>query len=170
VNAPPPRFLRAIAAFDRVAQWWAQTPRPLRWASVFGILALIWWSSSRVPVQGLPGIGGELVHNGMHLVAFGSLAVAAWFAGRDANSVRDGRAAARLALAIAIVYGIIDEVHQSFVPGRTSSVFDVVTDACGACFCVWFLRIRAREISWSVWHGAGLGAASLASVVLATLA
>lgn len=37
-----------------------------------------------------------------------------------------------LAVLIAIVYAITDEMHQYFVPGRISSVFDVSIDSFGA--------------------------------------
>lgn len=33
----------------------------------------------------------------------------------------------------AILYGISDEIHQSFVPGRNSGVDDVIADALSAC-------------------------------------
>ena len=36
------------------------------------------------------------------------------------------------ALAIAIIYGGTDELHQAFVPGRSSSAADVGYDALGA--------------------------------------
>ena len=40
----------------------------------------------------------------------------------------------RILIVVAIVstYGIIDEIHQSFVPGRSCSVFDWVADTLGA--------------------------------------
>jgi VanZ family protein len=41
-------------------------------------------------------------------------------------------AAAGFALAISVTYAATDEFHQSFVPGRTSSLGDVLIDACGA--------------------------------------
>ena len=37
-------------------------------------------------------------------------------------------------------YGISDEFHQSFIPGRTSDVFDVMADGAGgvlAVVCAW---------------------------------
>lgn len=39
---------------------------------------------------------------------------------------------AAVALLISVAYGISDEFHQSFVPGREASAYDVLTDAIGA--------------------------------------
>ena len=36
------------------------------------------------------------------------------------------------AFALAAVYGITDEIHQSYVPGRDASVFDWLADTVGA--------------------------------------
>ena len=36
------------------------------------------------------------------------------------------------AVLIATVYGVSDEFHQSFIPGRTASVGDIVADTIGA--------------------------------------
>lgn len=37
-----------------------------------------------------------------------------------------------LALAIAILYGVTDELHQALVPGRFADPFDALADAIGA--------------------------------------
>lgn len=66
-----------------------------------------------------------------HLTAYGILAVL-WF--------RAVRGEARgwvmqwsvIAVSIAIAVAAIDEYHQSFVPSRTGTPFDVVIDVCGA--------------------------------------
>lgn len=41
-------------------------------------------------------------------------------------------AAALSAIALAVAYGLVDEWHQSFVPGRSSEWRDVIADAAGA--------------------------------------
>jgi VanZ family protein len=42
------------------------------------------------------------------------------------------RAAAGLAILCTLLLASWDEWHQSFLPGRTSSVYDVILDCCGA--------------------------------------
>ncbi len=49
-----------------------------------------------------------------------------------------------LAILLTILYGISDEIHQYFVPGRSSEFYDVVADAIGACFGVMAFHFRAR--------------------------
>jgi len=47
-----------------------------------------------------------------------------------------------------VVYGLLDEFHQHFVPGRTSDIYDVVADAGGALlFAViaWMVHRPAAE-------------------------
>ncbi len=40
------------------------------------------------------------------------------------------------AILIAVLYGITDEIHQHFVPGRSSDALDVAADALGAAIAV----------------------------------
>jgi VanZ family protein len=55
-------------------------------------------------------------------------------------------AQAVLAAAIALGYGITDELHQAFVPGRDSSVGDVVKDLLGATIgAAAFRRLAPRR-------------------------
>lgn len=50
---------------------------------------------------------------------------------------------------VALVYGILDEIHQSNVKGRRSEAVDVVADVFGAVLIVvlWFLLKRYRSKS-----------------------
>ncbi|MBE7552369.1 MAG: VanZ family protein [Anaerolineales bacterium] len=49
-----------------------------------------------------------------------------------------------LAFALAALYGISDEIHQLFVPGRHGQVADVLFDAAGA----WAMILLIRRINW----------------------
>jgi VanZ family protein len=44
-----------------------------------------------------------------------------------------------LAVIVVTVYGVLDEFHQHFVPGRTPDIYDVMADAAGAMLGVWLL-------------------------------
>jgi len=50
---------------------------------------------------------------------------------------------------VALVYGVLDEIHQSSVEGRSSEVVDVVADVFGAVLVVvfWFLLKTYRAKS-----------------------
>jgi VanZ family protein len=53
------------------------------------------------------------------------------------------------ALAAAVVYACLDEVHQAFVPGREASIYDSMLDSAGAgigqlILWLWF-RKQARQ-------------------------
>jgi len=43
-----------------------------------------------------------------------------------------------LAILLGIFYGIADEIHQMFVPGRISSIFDVTMDSIGSVLGVMY--------------------------------
>lgn len=45
---------------------------------------------------------------------------------------------------IATLYGVSDEFHQSFIPGRQPDIFDIIADSCGAVIvsCFWYIRNR----------------------------
>jgi len=50
---------------------------------------------------------------------------------------------------LAVVYALSDEYHQTFVPGRTGRLFDVLVDGAGTCGAMllswWLERRRARS-------------------------
>jgi len=46
-----------------------------------------------------------------------------------------------IAFTISFLYGISDEIHQYFVPNRSSSVYDVIADGIGIWAGIWlYLR------------------------------
>jgi VanZ family protein len=76
----------------------------------------------------------ELLAVAVHLAAYATLSLLLL---RGFAPTRMRGTAAALAVAIATAYGISDEVHQSFVAGRSATVFDVGVDFVGAVAGVW---------------------------------
>lgn len=54
---------------------------------------------------------------------------------------------APLSLLITGLYGVSDEVHQYFVPGRSASPYDALADLLGAgIVCgLWYFKLSRRE-------------------------
>jgi VanZ family protein len=50
------------------------------------------------------------------------------------------------ALLLALFYAASDELHQSFVPGRTASLFDWLVDALGAGLALLVMAWRRDEV------------------------
>jgi VanZ like family len=96
-------------------------------------MAALFWTSARTSLpSGLPmpkGPYGNLTH--VAAWAFLAILLARAFDSRGRRAGL-GEAAGRAALAVAALYGIFDEVHQFFSPGRTCSLFDAVLDSLGA--------------------------------------
>jgi hypothetical protein len=119
-----------------------------RWLPLAAWMALIYWLSDQ-PVLPHPmrqyGISDFLYDSVAHGVTFGLLALLAYRAlpGR-------GPAPWRWAALWALFYGLADEWHQSFVPGRTASLADLAMDAAGIAVAV------ALILVWRRWGPAGL--------------
>jgi VanZ family protein len=107
---------------DRVAQW----PVLVAW------LALIFGLSS-IPNEIQGPTGGVPYDKIAHFGEYGVLSfLVAWIVSRARGERRVGMAAAAIGVAAAVLYGVSDEWHQSFVPGRDPSWDDLATDAVGA--------------------------------------
>src|SRR5690606_6495615 len=116
-------------------------PMIWRWLPAAGVAALIFALSQRssFPRPRLASV--VILASAAHLARFGALAVWAYWAYRPQTTRRLHRVVGTLALVV--VYGITDEVHQSLVPGRHPSAFAVVVDAIGALAAL--LAIQAFE-------------------------
>ena len=68
----------------------------------------------------------------LHLSAYFGLTLVVVRAVAGGLAQRIGIRTAVVALLIAIGYGVTDEVHQMFVPGRSADVYDLLSDATGA--------------------------------------
>jgi VanZ family protein len=50
-----------------------------------------------------------------------------------------------LSLVIVVIYGLLDEFHQSFVPSRTPSIYDSAIDAAGGLTVLLLFRIFGKN-------------------------
>ena len=98
---------------------------PLAW------MALIFYLSAQPELPSPPQpLLNTLFEKGGHFVVYALLAWWWWRAlTRGGKTTWTGLG---LALVISVLYGVSDEFHQSFVPGRTPSLLDLVFDAVGA--------------------------------------
>lgn len=56
------------------------------------------------------------------------------------------RRSAMLTLVVCLLYGISDEVHQYFIPDRSTSLADLLADLCGAgaAVLVWLQVLKTK--------------------------
>ena len=129
--------------------------RLVAWLPALIVMALIFIASSQpkhVPPPGqnpvyfsgiMPIFAGgwdALVKKSAHVIAYGVLAILILRALLVHGL--SPRQAAALAVLLAVVYALTDELHQAFVTGRNSSVLDIALDYMGATtFCLVACRI-----------------------------
>ena len=115
------------------------------WAPVAAYMALIHLLSSQssLPVSGL--IWDKLAHTAAYCL-FGVLCLRAFHGGLRRLELRP----TILAMLLPLAYAMIDELHQSRVPGRLASRADWIADALGAfsaCLAVAFWAILRSMLS-----------------------
>ncbi len=124
---------RSFAQRLRSWRWWLLA---LAWMG--GIYFLSGQSNLPLPVEGW---WSGLLSWSAHFTEYAVLAGLLWLALR--LSPKLARHATAIAFALAALYALSDEVHQSFVPGRMPDVRDWLVDLAGAALAVWLLS-RSR--------------------------
>lgn len=100
------------------------------------ILPLIYimmiWKVSSMPSNTYVKFGfsfDDFIRESLHLIEFGLLFYfllsAFWSLGKTSSKMEI------VAIIIAITYGFIDELHQSYIPYRTASILDLIKDSTG---------------------------------------
>jgi VanZ family protein len=111
------------------------------WLPVALDAALIFYLSS---IPSLPAPPGPFSDKHFHFMSYAVLAallVRALASARLRNVT--GRVAIT-ALLLATLYGVTDEIHQMFVPGRTAAFDDLAADALGA------LAAAGLLLAWAI--------------------
>lgn len=137
-----PAVLKAVeggerSSAGRAAAWWSA-------AAAYGgaiFLASSW--PEPLGIEHLPLFADKAIH----AAVYGGLSFVLWKALRSSLRGASGRRVALLTLGLTTLYGMSDEFHQSFVPGRSADVFDVAADAVGAGLVQWLLVIRRRDVT-----------------------
>ncbi|GHV10882.1 hypothetical protein FACS189491_01170 [Spirochaetia bacterium] len=108
------------------------------------VIAGIWFLSSQSILPQPKGILG--FDKFQHLLAFFVLACAAglWFSRQKWQS--PGITCLLLVAAISSIYGIIDEIHQYFVPGRNCNFWDWLADTIGAFLGAGVMKFAALKL------------------------
>jgi VanZ family protein len=113
---------------------------PLAW------MGLIFFLSAQPDLPQVPGLWLDtLLKKTGHALGYSILA---WLYLRLLRGRFHRATAARAAsFSLAVLYALSDEYHQSFVPGRNGTLWDVVVDGVGACGAMlldrWLQRRRA---------------------------
>ncbi len=110
-------------------------------------MAAIFAFSSLPDPPSAPGVGDKT----QHFAAYAGLGLVTLRATTGGALAGVRAVPAVSAWAIATFYGATDEYHQSFVPGRSSDLADVLADALGAAAAVagaWLsgILLRSRRV------------------------
>lgn len=115
-------------------QWWLYVFPPLVWAGgLFGLSSITFPPDSSNDWLGF----SDLVFNdkAMHALLYAVFALLIFRAFRGRERLPAWRAAL-LAFLLAAAYGVTDEIHQFFVPGRECDLADWLADLIGASVVV----------------------------------
>jgi VanZ family protein len=91
------------------------------------------------------GVFNFVVRKSAHLTEFAILAVL-WYGAITVRLSPWRTGIARAAWLLSALYGLSDEVHQSFVPNRSSNWSDVALDSAGALIGLLLLRHRTGHL------------------------
>ena len=93
--------------------------------------AMVLFIQSSIPTLNPPSLGisaeDKLAHTIVYMI-LGYLITRAFFFSKNKQLSEN---AMLLSVIIGLLYGISDEIHQMFVPGRYADIFDVVADFIG---------------------------------------
>ena len=111
---------------------------PLAW------MGLIYFLSDQPDLPQAPGAWPDtLLKKTGHALGYGILA---WLYLRPLRGRLCSATSSRaLSFGLAVLYGLSDEYHQTFVPGRNGTLWDVAVDGigvCGAMLLDWWLQRR----------------------------
>jgi VanZ family protein len=95
------------------------------------VWALVIFVLSSIPGTNFPSVAVPQADKIVHTLTYAVLGALAFRGARSSALTRAPLATAAVAVVITTLYGISDELHQTFTPNRTPDWHDVVADAFG---------------------------------------
>lgn len=120
---------------------------PLLWLPAVLYMAAIFMVSS-VSDPGPPP--GGVSDKSLHMLSYSGLGVLLLLPLAKGMLSRVTWRRALAAIALATLYGVSDEIHQAFVPGRSPEALDVAADAAGAGIGVAAVGLLAAVRAWGI--------------------
>jgi VanZ family protein len=109
--------------------------------------AIIIYIASSIPAKYLPSqtffAYDKIVHITLFLI-FGLLVYRALEPIKDSGQLNLGRIF--FSIAIVISYGVLDEIHQGSVPGRTVDIYDALADTVGGLVAGILIFFQRRKL------------------------
>ena len=101
------------------------------WTPVVLWMALIYYSSS-IRAENIPKIDIPNIDKLFHFVEYFILGALLIRAFANSSDKANFRLIFLLSILIASIYGVLDEFHQRFIPGRSPEIFDIFSDIIGS--------------------------------------
>ncbi len=121
---------------------WFEKHNKMSWVITIFIVIIIFYVSSLTFPPGAPSFGWETI--AYHFYAF--LFLAAFLLISLTRGKIENKKFIFIAIIIAMVYGVSDEIHQLFVPGRACSFSDFLIDSAGILFAtILYLLLRFNK-------------------------
>ena len=117
---------------------WSQKGAPIAW------MLFIFWLSSQPSLPSAPEPWQDIILKKTgHMLLYSILAILWW---RALMTTRiEAAQAFYVAFLITTAYAIIDEIHQTYVPGRHGRPLDVLIDVVGATLALTYQKWRIER-------------------------
>lgn len=134
----------------------SQQPRTALWVGLWILWMALIAVSSHIPGEMMPRMPFEDADKAAHIAVYLVLGVLGVGAVARLRPDWPRPLVGSTALVVGAVFGALDELHQSYVPGRNMSMEDWLTNLLGLALAVIVAR-AARGALARAWLGAGSG-------------